>query len=137
MAQSYYSEFYVAGWGDAMEFTVESKLSLVDKFSDLFLHPQELWSYDMVKEYTNVIEKLTQNASGPLNLKKVQVLITRNDKTCLSPFESKNIKSSKHICAKNRYVLEGPTSGDSGSPLMRFDLLTEEIEIIGLGSQSY
>ena len=71
------------------------------------------------------------------NLRELQVEISQ-DNSCFGYYnqvgldeDDKMVMNSKRICAKSN-LIEGACDGDSGSPLMKIDVNSGKIEVIGI-----
>ena len=103
------SKFWVAGWGRSMD------------FSDDFI---ELSSMMDAIEFKRMLVMLVEKSETPKQLKKLELYLhtfyVKSD-------GGKNI--SFLLGGSLNEFFEGVCNGDSGSPLMRYDLITERYEL--------
>ena len=143
----------MAGWGTAVDFTDEPKASKLSTFiSNLNIsrtvhhqigyHGDSYHEDELILEkwydYRNWIAELTQNASSTSNLKELNVELSSDcyEWTKHWVYENEAEREnyeSHHLCLQSiNPFWQGVCNGDSGGPLVMIDMVTNEVELVGI-----
>ena len=139
----------MAGWGKTEDFTDEPQASKLSTFISKIqfhqigyhgdsYHEDELILEKKWYDYRDWIAELTQNASSPSNLKELNVELSLDCYKWTKHWVYENEAErenyeSHHLCLQSiNPFWQGVCHGDSGSPLVMIDMVTNEVELVGI-----
>ena len=141
-------EYFVAGWGLAVNFTDDSKASKLSTFlsrtiyHQIGYHGDSYHKDELIQEkyddYRKWIDELTQNASTPSNLKQLKMKLSLdcyewNEGWVYENEAERENYESHHLCLQSiNPFWQGVCMGDSGSPLVMIDMVTNEVGVVGI-----